>query len=73
MVIRPEDESDVPQEIQDHITDDDSYGEYNKKYDATTYLVAEGRRLAESFLQSELERMHELCFDAFIIPSRGPR
>ena len=57
MAIRPEDESDVPQVIKDHITEDDTYSDYNDKYDTTTYLVADGKRLDEPFPQSELERI----------------
>jgi hypothetical protein len=57
MVIRPEDESDVPQVIVEHITDDDTYSEFNDKYDSTTYLVTGGERLDEPFPQSELERI----------------
>lgn len=57
MVIHPEDESDVPQVIQDHITEDDTYADYNDKYDVTTFLVTEGKRLDEPFPQSELEQI----------------
>lgn len=57
MVVRPEDESEVPQVIKDHITEDDTYSEYNDKYDTTTYLVTDGKRLDEPFPQSELERI----------------
>lgn len=57
MVIRPEDESDVPQAIQDHITADDTYSEYNEKYDVTTYLVTDGKRVDVPFSQSKLERI----------------
>jgi len=57
IVLRPEDESDVPQEMKDHITDDDTYSDFNEKYDTTTYLVSGGKRLDEPFPQSELERI----------------
>jgi len=57
IVIRPEDESDVPQAIQDHITEDDTYSDYNEKYDVTTFLVTDGKRLDEPFPQSKLERI----------------
>ena len=57
MVIRPENESDVPQAIQDHITEDDTYSDYHEKYDVTTFLVTDGKRLDEPFPQSKLERI----------------
>jgi len=57
MVIRPENESDVPQAIQDHITGDDTYSDYHEKYDVTTFLVTDGKRLDEPFPQSKLERI----------------
>ena len=57
MVIRPEDESDVPQSIKKHITDDDTYSDFNDKYDTTTYLVTDGERLDEPFPQSDLLRI----------------
>lgn len=52
MVINPEDESDVPQVIQDHITDDDTYSDYNEEFDVTTFLVTDGQELNEPFPQS---------------------
>ncbi|SNZ12107.1 hypothetical protein SAMN06269185_1499 [Natronoarchaeum philippinense] len=57
IVIRPDDESDVPQSIRDHITVDDTYSDYHDKYDTTTFLVTNGERLDESFPQSDLERL----------------
>ena len=57
LVLRPEDESDVPQVLTDNITEADTYSDYNDKYDTTTYLVEDGRRLDEPFCQSELERL----------------
>ena len=57
LVLRPEDESDVPQVLKDNITEADTYSDYNDKYDTTTYLVEDGRRLDEPFCQSELERL----------------
>ena len=57
MVIRPKDESDIPQAIQDNITEDDTYSDYNDKFDVTTFLVTDGKRLDEPFPQSELERI----------------
>lgn len=59
MVIRPENESDVPQAIQDHITEDDTYSDYYEKYDVTTFLVTDGKRLDEPFPQSKLERIED--------------
>lgn len=53
--MRPDGAANIPDEIQAHITDDDTYGEHNDKYDTTTFLVTGGQRLAESFSQSELE------------------
>lgn len=65
MVINPEDKSDVPQEIQDHITDDDTYSDYHEKFDVTTFLVTDGKELDEPFSQSELERIEGgECVDA---------
>lgn len=55
MVIDPEDGSDVPQEIKDNITDEDTYSDFNDKYDTTTFLVTDGERFDEPFPQSELE------------------
>lgn len=57
IIIRPEDESDVPQVIKDNITEDDTYSDFNDKYDTTTFLVTDGRRLDESFPQSDLMRI----------------
>ena len=57
IVIRPKDKSDIPQAIQDNITEDDTYSDYNDKYDVTTFLVTDGKRLDEPFPQSELERI----------------
>jgi len=57
IVISPDDESDVPRSIRDHITEDDTYSDYNDKYDTTTYLATDGERLEEPFPQSELKRL----------------
>jgi hypothetical protein len=57
IVIRPNDESDVPQLIKDSISEDDTYSDYHDKYDITTYLAVDGQRLDEPFPQSDLERL----------------
>lgn len=57
IVLRPDGESDVPQVIQDHITEEDTYSDYNDKYDTTTFLVTDGERVDEPFPQSDLERI----------------
>jgi len=57
IVIDPKNESDVPQVIQEHITEDDTYSDHNKKYDVTTFLVTDGKQLNKPFPQSELEQI----------------
>ncbi|MFW6436667.1 MAG: hypothetical protein ACOCYZ_03435 [Halococcoides sp.] len=57
MVVDPDGASDVPDVIRDNITEEDTYSDFNNKYDTTTYLVTDGQRLADPFPQSDLERL----------------
>lgn len=54
MVLNPTENAEEAEEFVQHISEGDTYGEYNDEMDRTTYIVADGERLEEPFSQSEL-------------------
>lgn len=55
IIINPDDKTAAAQNFVEHITDADTYEEYNEKLDTTTFIVTHGERFEEQFSQSELE------------------
>lgn len=57
IVIDPDENTAAAEELLQHITDDDTYGEYNDVLDTTTFVVTDGERLDEPFPQTELRKL----------------
>src|SRR6056297_2190367 len=54
LVLKPEENTAKAKELLRHITDDDTYEDYNDQLDTTTFVVTDGERLEEPFSQTEL-------------------
>lgn len=59
IVIDPDPESDDVEKFQKHISDDDTYQEYNDELDTTTYIVKHGRQLDDPFPMTELKKVSD--------------
>lgn len=57
IVINPDENSVEAEKLVQHITDDDTYGEYHDVLDTTTFIVTDGERLKEPFPQTELQKL----------------
>ena len=57
IAIDPEEGTKEAEEFVEHITDADTYADYNDRLDTTTYIVTDGKRLANPFPQSELQKL----------------
>lgn len=57
IVIDPDENSAEAEELVQHITDDDTYGEYHDVLDTTTFVVTDGERFNEPFPQTELRKL----------------
>ena len=59
IVLNPDENADEAEEFIKHITEDDTYEEYNDRLDTTTFLVTDGKRLEEPFPQSTLRKLSD--------------
>lgn len=57
IVLNPSENTTAAEEFVQYISDDDTYGEYHDRLDTTTFIVADGRELAEPFSQAELQKL----------------
>lgn len=55
MVLNPTENTADAEEFVQHVSEADTYSEYNDEMDETTYIVAEGEHLEEPFSQSRLQ------------------
>jgi len=54
MVVNPQEGDPDAEELREHISDTDTYSDYNDELDTTTFLVSEGEELKTPFHQSDL-------------------
>ena len=54
MVVNPQEGDPDAEELRGHISDTDTYSDYNDELDTTTFLVSEGEELKTPFHQSDL-------------------
>ena len=57
IVLEPDEETDRLEKLLEHISDADTYDNYNDELDTTNYIVTGGKRLEEPFPQSELRKL----------------
>ena len=57
IILDPSENEAAANEFLKHISSGDTYGEYHDELDTTTFIVTEGRRLADPFSQSELRKI----------------
>ncbi|AFZ73807.1 hypothetical protein [Natronobacterium gregoryi] len=59
IVIEPDSESDDIEKFQKHISENDTYSEYNEELDTTTYIVEHGHKLDDPFPMTDLKKLSD--------------
>ena len=59
IVLNPDENVEKAREFIEHITEDDTYEEFNDRLDTTTFLVTDGKRLENPFPQSALGKLSD--------------
>ncbi|MFC6721588.1 hypothetical protein [Halobacteriaceae bacterium SHR40] len=59
LIINPDPDSKEAEEFRKHISEDDTYSQYNDELDTTTYIVEQGKKLENPFLMTELRKVSD--------------